>query len=59
MKRRQPISRRTFIKLTATMAAGAALAGCSPEAEHTSPTETATTGIEPTVPPSPTTAITG
>ena len=37
MKRRQPISRRTFLKLSATIAAGAALAGCTPKAEHTCP----------------------
>jgi uncharacterized protein (DUF362 family) len=57
MKRRQPISRRTFLKLSATVAAGAALAGCAPKGSTTTPTEAATTGVEATVPPSPTTAI--
>jgi uncharacterized protein (DUF362 family) len=54
MKRRPPISRRTFIKLTATVAAGAALASCSPKQSSTTPTEVATAGIKPTIPPSPT-----
>ena len=54
MKRRPPISRRTFIKLTATVAAGAALASCSPKQSTTAPTDTAATGIKPTIPPSPT-----
>jgi uncharacterized protein (DUF362 family) len=54
MKRRPPISRRTFIKLTATVAAGAALASCSPKQ---SPTKVATAGLKPTIPPSPTTGI--
>jgi uncharacterized protein (DUF362 family) len=58
MKRRQPISRRTFLKLTATVAAGAALAGCSPKESTPAPTEKATPGIEPTIPPSPTAGIT-
>ena len=39
MKRRPPLSRRTFLKLTATVAAGAALAGCTPKQSPTSPTE--------------------
>jgi len=52
MKRRPPISRRTFIKLTATVAAGAALASCTP---RQSPTEASTARINPTLPPSPTT----
>ena len=54
MKRRPPISRRTFLKLTATAAAAAALASCSPKQSPTAPTEAATTGIKPTIPPSPT-----
>ena len=54
MKRRPPISRRTFLKLTATVAAGAALASCTPKQSPTAPTEAATTGIKPTIPPSPT-----
>ena len=57
MKSRQPISRRTFIKLSATIAAGAALAGCSPNQTTPTPTETATPGVEPTLPPSPTSGI--
>jgi uncharacterized protein (DUF362 family) len=58
MKRRQPISRRTFLKLGATVAAGAALAGCTPKESTPAATETATSGVEPTVPPSPTSGIT-
>jgi uncharacterized protein (DUF362 family) len=57
MKRRQPISRRTFLKLSATVAAGAALAGCAPKQTAPAPTDTADIGIEPTAPPSPTTVI--
>ncbi len=38
MKRRPPISRRTFLKLTATAAAAAALAGCVPEPKSSSET---------------------
>ncbi len=57
MKRRQPISRRTFIKLSATFAAGAALAGCSPKQNTSVPTEAGTPGVEPTVPSSPTSSI--
>jgi uncharacterized protein (DUF362 family) len=57
MKRRQPISRRTFIKLAATAAVGAALAGCSPKESPAAPTEAATTVVKPTVPPSPTSGI--
>ncbi len=56
MTRRPPLSRRTFIKLTATVAAGAALASCSPKQNPTAPTEAAT-AIEPTLPPSPTSGI--
>jgi uncharacterized protein (DUF362 family) len=57
MTRRPPISRRTFIKLTATVAAGAALASCSPKQNPTSPTEAAATVIKPTIPPSPPSGI--
>jgi uncharacterized protein (DUF362 family) len=57
MKRRPPISRRTFIKLTATVAAGAALASCSPKQSPSAPTEASTAGIKPTLPPSPTSGI--
>lgn len=64
MKRRPSISRRTFLRLTATMAAGAALASCAPKQNPDVPgnipntstgigaTETATT--EPTQAASPT-----
>src|SRR4030042_1480486 len=54
MKRRPPLSRRTFLKLTATVAAGAALAGCTPKESTVQPTDTATVGIPSSVPPSPT-----
>lgn len=54
MKRRPPISRRTFLKLTATVAAGAALASCTPTQSTTAPTDTAVTEIKPTLPASPT-----
>jgi uncharacterized protein (DUF362 family) len=57
MKRRAPISRRTFVKLTATVAAGAALASCIPKLSTSLPEDTATSGIKSTVPPSPTTGI--
>jgi uncharacterized protein (DUF362 family) len=57
MKRRPPISRRTFIKLTATVAAGAALASCTPKQDTTSPTEAAAAETKPTIPPSPTSGI--
>ena len=56
MTRRSPLSRRTFIKLTATVAAGAALASCSPKQIPTTPTEAAT-AIKPTTPPSPTSGL--
>jgi uncharacterized protein (DUF362 family) len=42
MKRRQQLSRRTFIKLTATVAAGAALASCTTKQSNITPTEAAT-----------------
>jgi uncharacterized protein (DUF362 family) len=57
MKRRPPISRRTFLKLTATMAAGAALAGCTPKQSSSLPTETAATGATPTALPSATAGV--
>jgi len=57
MKRRQQLSRRTFIKLTATVAAGAALASCTPKQSTIAPTEAVSTGIKPTVPPSPTIGV--
>jgi uncharacterized protein (DUF362 family) len=57
MKRRPPLTRRTFLKLTATVAAGAALAGCTPRQSQPAPTETAY-GINPAIPPSPTAVIT-
>ena len=44
MKRRPPISRRTFLKLTATAAAAAALAGCTPGQEATQPSPSTTIG---------------
>jgi uncharacterized protein (DUF362 family) len=53
MNRRPPISRRMFLKLTATVAAGVALASCTPNQKPT-PADIATTGIKPTVPPNPT-----
>lgn len=51
MKRRPPISRRTFLKLTATAAAAAALAGCTPDQKPSSETNLshATTSIPPSV----------
>lgn len=58
MKRRPPLSRRTFLKLTATVAAGAALAGCTPKETATVPTENVTTRINPTSLPSPTAGFT-
>lgn len=54
MKRRANLSRRTFLKLTATVAAGAALASCTPKPSTTSPTSTAAIELKPTIPPSPT-----
>jgi uncharacterized protein (DUF362 family) len=53
MKRRPNLSRRTFIKLTATVAAGAALASCTPKQSTTTPTDTAASVIKPTIPPNP------
>ena len=57
MTRQPPISRRTFLKLTATVAAGAALAGCAQKQGSTIPTEVASARIKPTIPPSPTIGI--
>jgi len=54
-----PISRRNFLKLTATVAAGAALAGCAPKQSTNAPADTATTALKPTIPPSPTQATIG
>ena len=48
MRRRPPISRRTFLKLTATAAAAAALAGCTPR--QTSTPGTVTAKVEPPLP---------
>jgi len=56
MIHRSPLSRRTFLKLTATVAAGAALASCSPKQNPSTATEAAT-AIKPTQPPSPTSGI--
>ncbi len=57
MKRRPLISRRTFLKLTATMAAGAALAGCIPKQSPSLQTDAAATGSTPTVLPSATAGV--
>lgn len=57
MKRRPPISRRTFIKLTATVAAGATLASCTPNQSTVQPSDAATSGAIPTLPPSPTPGV--
>ncbi len=54
MKRRAPISRRTFIKLTATVAAGAALASCNLKKNTPVPSAIATSTTAPTLPASPT-----
>ncbi len=59
MTRRHSLSRRTFIKLTATVAAGAALASCSSKSTGVAPETVPTT--KPTLPPSQTAelAVTG
>jgi uncharacterized protein (DUF362 family) len=57
MKRRPPLSRRTFIKLTATMAAGAALASCSPKPGTPAALEPFSTAVPPTPLTSPTAGI--
>lgn len=53
MNRPPHFSRRTFLKLTATLAAGAALASCTPNQKPT-PADITTAGIKPTIPPNPT-----
>jgi len=50
MQRRPPLSRRTFLKLTATAAAAAALASCTPGQSTTPPPNTDTPGAP--LPPS-------
>lgn len=57
MKRRPPISRRTFLKLTATAAAAAALASCTPGEKSTPATVTAKSEPPIKFPPSATTGI--
>ncbi len=57
MKRRPPISRRTFLKLTATAAAAAALASCSSREKSTPATVTAKSEPPIKIPPSATTRI--
>jgi uncharacterized protein (DUF362 family) len=59
MRRRHTLTRRTFIKLTATMAAGAALASCTPKQGTPTPTEVPPTTVPPTLPPSPTAGVSG
>lgn len=54
MNRRANLTRRTFLKVTATVAAGAALASCSPREGTAPPTNAATVNPNPTLPPSPT-----
>jgi len=56
MKPPSPISRRNFLKLTATVAVGAAVAGCSPAQDTTPPADTAIADLKPNLPPSPTAA---
>jgi uncharacterized protein (DUF362 family) len=56
MKRRPPLSRRTFLKLTATMAAGATLAGCSSKETLSSPTASPIEA-KPTNPANPTSGV--
>ncbi len=56
MNHRPPLSRRAFLTLTATLAAGAALASCTPNQKPT-PADIATTGIKPTIPPNPTAGV--
>jgi uncharacterized protein (DUF362 family) len=58
MRRRQTLSRRTFIKLTATVTAGAALASCTPKQDTPAATEAHSSTVAPASPPSPTTGIT-
>ena len=54
MQHHPPISRRNFIKLTATAAAAAALVSCTSGESTTTPADTATTVIKPTIPSDPT-----
>jgi uncharacterized protein (DUF362 family) len=54
MTRRPSLSRRTFIKLSATLAAGATLASCSPAKGTSTPPEVNPTVSKPTLPTSPT-----
>ncbi|MFZ2095879.1 MAG: DUF362 domain-containing protein [Anaerolineales bacterium] len=56
MKRRPSLTRRTFLKLTATVAAGAALASCTPKQSQPAPSGT-TAEVKPTIPPSPTVGV--
>lgn len=53
MKRRKNLSRRTFLRLSATVAAGAALAGCTPKQGTPVPTDTASPTLPSTIPPQP------
>jgi len=53
MNRRANLTRRTFLKVTATMAAGAALASCSPREGMLTPANTPTSKPIPNVPTSP------
>lgn len=52
MKRQPPISRRNFLKLTATAAAAAALASCTPQENVSTPDSTTAPEIKPTEPSS-------
>ena len=54
MKHKPPISRRTFLRISATVAAGAALVGCSPKQNTTLPADTSAPTSPATIPPSPT-----
>ncbi len=58
MSRRPPLSRRTFLKLTATAAAAAALAGCTPGQNPTQTTEPGKTGNVPSISPNATSTAT-
>jgi uncharacterized protein (DUF362 family) len=59
MKRQPPISRRTFLKLTATAAAATALAGCTSGVSSTQPTQTMASGEKISTPPSPSVKLDG
>jgi uncharacterized protein (DUF362 family) len=52
MKRRSTISRRTFLRLSATAVAGAAMAGCTPKQGTTIPADTIAPTLPATIPPS-------